>query len=191
MSRRVRIAWLRHWQWQGGRPIGSHAGIEYKVDTKVTAADLAKKELTLASGDTVTYDKLIIATGARVRGSRCCYYCVLDCAARELWPPRLPLWPGQVSCIHHCWSILCWNRRGGAEQAPRHRHEGSRKDARMRQVPCRVDGAVVDQCRIRSVSTTSEPFDHRVHGTAVRSEPHCNWYCRQTTLCDLQHTHDL
>lgn len=43
------------------------SGIDYKTSTKVTAADLASKTLTTASGDKISYDKLIIATGARVR----------------------------------------------------------------------------------------------------------------------------
>ena len=42
-------------------------GISFLTDTKVTAVDVAAKKLTTASGDTVGYEKLIVATGARVR----------------------------------------------------------------------------------------------------------------------------
>ncbi|KAK9917100.1 hypothetical protein WJX75_000871 [Coccomyxa subellipsoidea] len=40
-------------------------GIDYKTNTSITAADVGAKTLTAASGDTITYEKLIIATGAR------------------------------------------------------------------------------------------------------------------------------
>jgi NADPH-dependent 2,4-dienoyl-CoA reductase/sulfur reductase-like enzyme len=42
-------------------------GIDYLTNTKVTAVDVATKQLTTASGDSITYDKLVVATGARVR----------------------------------------------------------------------------------------------------------------------------
>jgi hypothetical protein len=42
-------------------------GISFLTDTKVTAVDVAAKKLTTASGDTLGYEKLIVATGARVR----------------------------------------------------------------------------------------------------------------------------
>ena len=40
-------------------------GITYLTGTRVTSADLASKTLTTAAGDTVTYEKLVVATGAR------------------------------------------------------------------------------------------------------------------------------
>ena len=39
--------------------------IEYLTSTRVTAADVAAKALTTAGGDTITYDTLVVATGAR------------------------------------------------------------------------------------------------------------------------------
>lgn len=42
------------------------AGIDYKTNTSITAVDVSAKTLTAASGDTITYEKLIVATGARV-----------------------------------------------------------------------------------------------------------------------------
>jgi hypothetical protein len=42
------------------------AGIAYLTSSRVTAADLAARTLTLASGDVITYQKLVIATGADV-----------------------------------------------------------------------------------------------------------------------------
>jgi NADPH-dependent 2,4-dienoyl-CoA reductase/sulfur reductase-like enzyme len=44
----------------------SAAGIAYLTNSRVTAADLAAKTLTLASGDIITYQQLVIATGADV-----------------------------------------------------------------------------------------------------------------------------
>eukprot|EP00798_Chlamydomonas_sp_ICE-L_P019888 gene19888-26592_t len=41
-------------------------GITFMTSTKVTSADVKSKTLCLACGDKVTYEKLIIATGARV-----------------------------------------------------------------------------------------------------------------------------
>lgn len=41
-------------------------GITYLTNSKVTAASVANRTLTLANGDVVSYEKLIIATGARV-----------------------------------------------------------------------------------------------------------------------------
>lgn len=40
-------------------------GIEYRTNTKVTAADVTSKTLTLSTGESVSFGKLIIATGAR------------------------------------------------------------------------------------------------------------------------------
>ncbi|GMH38143.1 hypothetical protein BSKO_06027 [Bryopsis sp. KO-2023] len=40
-------------------------GIEFKTGTKVTAVDVGKKSLTTEKGESFTYDKLIVATGAR------------------------------------------------------------------------------------------------------------------------------
>jgi NAD(P)H-nitrite reductase large subunit len=41
-------------------------GIEYKTDTRITKVDVSSKTLTAESGETISYEKLIIATGARV-----------------------------------------------------------------------------------------------------------------------------
>ena len=57
---------------RGGQPShtsGGRAGIEFKLNTTVTAADVAAKTLTTAAGDTIRYEKLIIATGSGVRAS--------------------------------------------------------------------------------------------------------------------------
>ena len=48
-----------------------HTGIEYLTSTKVVGADVASKTLTTAAGDTITYEKLIIGTGARVGCEAC------------------------------------------------------------------------------------------------------------------------
>jgi len=40
--------------------------VEFKLNTTVTGADVKAKTLTTASGDTITYEKLIIATGSGV-----------------------------------------------------------------------------------------------------------------------------
>ena len=42
------------------------SGIDYKLKTNITSVDVKKKTLTSDSGETFSYDKLIIATGARV-----------------------------------------------------------------------------------------------------------------------------
>ena len=47
-----------------------HAGVEFKLNTTVTAADVKAKTLTTAAGDTISYEKLVIATGSGVRFSR-------------------------------------------------------------------------------------------------------------------------
>ena len=44
-----------------------HAGIEYKTNTCITGVDIKAKKLTAKSGDTISYEKLIVATGCRVR----------------------------------------------------------------------------------------------------------------------------
>lgn len=47
-------------------------GIEYLTSTRVVSADVAAKTLTTAGGDTISYEKLVVATGARVgRGGSC------------------------------------------------------------------------------------------------------------------------
>jgi NADPH-dependent 2,4-dienoyl-CoA reductase/sulfur reductase-like enzyme len=43
------------------------AGIDFKLSTRVTKADIGKKELTTDKGDVIAYEKLIIATGCSVR----------------------------------------------------------------------------------------------------------------------------
>jgi NADH dehydrogenase FAD-containing subunit len=40
--------------------------VDYKTSTKITAIDAKAKALTSESGDTISYEKLIYATGARV-----------------------------------------------------------------------------------------------------------------------------
>ncbi|CAL8465067.1 g4602 [Coccomyxa elongata] len=40
-------------------------GIDYKTSTKITSVDVAAKKLTSEIGDTISYEKLIVATGAR------------------------------------------------------------------------------------------------------------------------------
>ena len=40
-------------------------GISFLTDTKITAADVAAKKLTTSTGNEITYEKLIIGTGAR------------------------------------------------------------------------------------------------------------------------------
>ncbi|EIE20462.1 monodehydroascorbate reductase [Coccomyxa subellipsoidea C-169] len=40
-------------------------GIDYKTNTSITAVDVSAKTLTAASGDSISYEKLIVATGAR------------------------------------------------------------------------------------------------------------------------------
>ena len=54
------------------------AGIDYKTNTSITAVDVGAKTLTAASGDTISYEKLIVATGARVSSS-----CTLNMASRK------------------------------------------------------------------------------------------------------------
>ncbi len=44
------------------------AGVEFKTNTLVTGADVKAHTLTTESGDTITYEKLIVATGSGVRG---------------------------------------------------------------------------------------------------------------------------
>eukprot|EP00877_Chromochloris_zofingiensis_P009363 jgi/Chrzof1/4680/Cz14g22170.t1 len=43
----------------------SEKGIDYRTNTKVTAVDVKAKLLAFQNGDKLTYDKLIVATGAR------------------------------------------------------------------------------------------------------------------------------
>lgn len=42
------------------------AGIDYLTGTRVTGVDVGAKSLTTAGGQTITWDKLVVATGARV-----------------------------------------------------------------------------------------------------------------------------
>ncbi len=42
------------------------AGVDYKTNTKIIAIDAKAKTLSSESGDTISYEKLIYATGARV-----------------------------------------------------------------------------------------------------------------------------
>ncbi len=48
------------------------AGINFLTNTLIVRANLASKSLESDKGETFTYDKLIIATGARVRYSTYC-----------------------------------------------------------------------------------------------------------------------
>lgn len=57
---------LQAWSLQLHTCFFAYAGISYMTSAPVTAADLAGKSLSLASGGPITYDSLIIATGARV-----------------------------------------------------------------------------------------------------------------------------
>lgn len=41
------------------------AGIDFITGTRVTGVDVASKTLTTAAGDTISYGKLVVATGAR------------------------------------------------------------------------------------------------------------------------------
>lgn len=43
----------------------SEHGITYLTNTRITSADISAKKLTTAAGEDITYDKLIIGTGAR------------------------------------------------------------------------------------------------------------------------------
>ena len=47
----------------------THAGIDYKTSTTVKSVDLKSKSLQTESGDSIKYEKLIVATGSSVRGS--------------------------------------------------------------------------------------------------------------------------
>ena len=47
------------------------AGVHFKTNTKVTGADVKAHTLTTETGDTITYQKLIVATGCRVREPMC------------------------------------------------------------------------------------------------------------------------
>jgi 3-phenylpropionate/trans-cinnamate dioxygenase ferredoxin reductase subunit len=42
-------------------------GVTYKTSAKAIAVDLAGKTITLQGGEVISYEKLIIATGAEVR----------------------------------------------------------------------------------------------------------------------------
>jgi len=49
----------------------SCAGVDYKLSTKITAVDAKAKTVTAESGDTISYEKLIYALGARVSPNFC------------------------------------------------------------------------------------------------------------------------
>ena len=51
------------------KPMLTHAGIDYKTSTTVKSVDLKSKSLQTESGDSIKYEKLIVATGSTVRGS--------------------------------------------------------------------------------------------------------------------------
>ena len=44
-----------------------HVGVEFKTNTVVTGADVKAHTLTTETGDTISYEKLIVATGSGVR----------------------------------------------------------------------------------------------------------------------------
>lgn len=44
-------------------------GIQFLTGTRVTAVDVKAKTLTTAAGGSITFDKLVVATGARVSES--------------------------------------------------------------------------------------------------------------------------
>ena len=50
-------------------PMPMHAGIDYKTSTTVKSVDLKGKSLQTEGGDSIKYEKLIVATGSTVRGS--------------------------------------------------------------------------------------------------------------------------
>lgn len=43
------------------------AGIDFKTGTTVTEVDAKAKQLKTESGDTIGYEKLVVATGSKVR----------------------------------------------------------------------------------------------------------------------------
>jgi NADPH-dependent 2,4-dienoyl-CoA reductase/sulfur reductase-like enzyme len=45
----------------------SCTGVHFKTNTKVTGADVKSHTLTTETGDTISYEKLIVATGSGVR----------------------------------------------------------------------------------------------------------------------------
>jgi NADPH-dependent 2,4-dienoyl-CoA reductase/sulfur reductase-like enzyme len=47
---------------------GWHAGIAFLTGKRVTAVNLANKTLALDSGESVSWQQLVVATGAEVRG---------------------------------------------------------------------------------------------------------------------------
>ena len=60
-----------------------HAGVEYKLNTTVSGANVKAKTLTTTSGDTITYEKLIIATGSTVRLMPKCVWHEYQCAHHQ------------------------------------------------------------------------------------------------------------
>jgi NADPH-dependent 2,4-dienoyl-CoA reductase/sulfur reductase-like enzyme len=75
-------------------------GIELVLGTRVKSADVRRKTLLTAAGETISYKILIIATGARVLElifnrlifilllimSRCYYKCILHIKGRSICP---------------------------------------------------------------------------------------------------------
>ena len=61
----------------------SCAGIDFKTSTMVKSADLKAKNLTTESGDTIGFEKLILATGCGVRQPN--PHSVIDLEICEIW----------------------------------------------------------------------------------------------------------
>ena len=60
------VSWIRPWRcYQWYLPLTT--GVDYKTSTKVTGVDASKQTVTTESGETISYEKLIYALGARVR----------------------------------------------------------------------------------------------------------------------------
>ena len=68
-------------------------GITFLTDTKVTAVDVAGKKLTTAGGDSIAYEKLIVATGARVRTRLPISLPATQPAASAMWLVQAPFAP--------------------------------------------------------------------------------------------------
>ena len=53
-----------------GRDFPEQLGIDYRQGTKASGIDLQKREVRLADGDTLSYDRLVIASGGRLYAAR-------------------------------------------------------------------------------------------------------------------------
>lgn len=59
-------------------PTHTNTGITYLTGTRVTSADVKQRTLTLQDGSSIGYEKLIVATGAKVgrEGINCLWHCI-------------------------------------------------------------------------------------------------------------------